>query len=426
MLRISVKDFGAIGDGQVLETAMLQRAINALAADGGELVFPAGTYLSGALRLIDNLTIRLEKGAVLQASPDIAEHFHDARCQTDWLCHYFLYGKGIKNFRLMGEGVVDGSGAAYWEKEYLCGLPLGGLPSELPIIHYNVLKPRAKRPVLLYLENCSKIVLENVVLRNAACYTVWCVGCQEVSIRAVTIRNPRHGPNTDALDIDCCQKVEIDGCDIESGDDCIALKSDYHRCGRLHPCEKIHVEKCRLSSATCAIRVGYEGDAPIRNATFERLEMVDCRHGIDILSIVPVCPLKIDRGTPVDNLKFSRITMRNVGQAFFVWAGCEAPRTGYCGHIREVEFSDMTIEAVASSFVGSEAPGAISGVRFKNVTMHVANLPEIPPTTDFTRMPSHWGDWWKSGGIRLYQVCGIKLEQCAISCDQSGFHAVEC
>ena len=416
-----------MGDGVTLETPALQRALDALeASGGGELVFPAGIYLSGALRLIDNLTIRLEEGAVLQASPRPADHFHDAAHERYWLHHYFLYGKGIRNFRLVGPGVLDGGGEAYWEREYLCGLPLGGLPPGLPVIHYNVLKPKAVRPVLLYLENCSGVTLEQLSLRNAACFTVWCVGCQKVSIRAVSIRNPRHGPNTDALDIDCCQEVEIDGCDIEAGDDCIALKSDYHRCGCLKPCEDIRVRNCRLSSATCAIRVGYEGDAPIRKAHFEQLELTDCRHGIDILSIVPVSALKIDCGTPVDDLKFSQITMRNVGQAFFVWAGCEAPRTGYCGHIREVEFSDMTIEAVASSFVGSEAPGAISGVRFKNVTMHVANLPEIPPTTDFTRMPSHWGDWWKSGGIRLYQVCGIKLEQCAISCDQSGFHAVEC
>ena len=190
MLRVSAKDFGATGDGVTLETAALRRALAALAASGGgELVFPAGAYLSGALPLIDNLTIRLEEGAVLQASPHPADHFHDA-AHGRWLCHYFLYGKGIRNFRLVGAGVLDGSGEAYWEKEYLCGLPLGGLPPDLPVIHYNVLKPKVERPVLLYLENCSGVTLEQVSLRNAACYTVWCVGCHEVSVRAVSIRNP--------------------------------------------------------------------------------------------------------------------------------------------------------------------------------------------------------------------------------------------
>lgn len=41
---VSVKDFGAVGDGVTDDTAAIQAAINARAVSGGTLLFPAGTY----------------------------------------------------------------------------------------------------------------------------------------------------------------------------------------------------------------------------------------------------------------------------------------------------------------------------------------------------------------------------------------------
>tara|TARA_R110000868_G_scaffold383325_1_gene650256 strand:+ start:29 stop:1543 length:1515 start_codon:yes stop_codon:yes gene_type:complete len=52
---VSVKDFGAVGDGTTNDTAALQDAINA--STGGVLYFPAGVYLCSTLSLVANLTI---------------------------------------------------------------------------------------------------------------------------------------------------------------------------------------------------------------------------------------------------------------------------------------------------------------------------------------------------------------------------------
>ena len=51
-VEISVRDHGALGDGQALDTAAINRAIQACAgAGGGRVVFTPGTYLSGTVRL---------------------------------------------------------------------------------------------------------------------------------------------------------------------------------------------------------------------------------------------------------------------------------------------------------------------------------------------------------------------------------------
>ena len=126
------------------------------------------------------------------------------------------------------------------------------------------------------------------------------------------------------------------------------------------------------------------------------------------------------------NLRFQNIVMRNVGQAFFIWAGNEAPRTDYAGYIRNLSFSGMTIESVATSYIGSGVPHAISGLRFDDVTMQVADLPEIPATRNpEAAMPDHWGGHWKCGGLRLHGIPVPFLRDVSITCGHAGFLPLE-
>src|SRR5882672_10538481 len=63
-LTLNVRDFGATGDGKTKDTAAIQQAIDrAHVLGGGEVVVPPGDYLSGAIALRSNTTLRLEKGA---------------------------------------------------------------------------------------------------------------------------------------------------------------------------------------------------------------------------------------------------------------------------------------------------------------------------------------------------------------------------
>jgi polygalacturonase len=74
-LRIfSPRDFGATGDGKTLDSAAINRAIDACNAAGGGVVYLApGTYLSGTVILRSNVTLYLEAGATLLGSKDIAD-----------------------------------------------------------------------------------------------------------------------------------------------------------------------------------------------------------------------------------------------------------------------------------------------------------------------------------------------------------------
>ncbi len=65
----NVLQLGVVGDGKTLNTQSLQSAIDALhAKGGGQLYFPAGRYLTGSLQLKSNVTLYLEKEAMLLGS----------------------------------------------------------------------------------------------------------------------------------------------------------------------------------------------------------------------------------------------------------------------------------------------------------------------------------------------------------------------
>src|SRR4051812_3318444 len=72
---VSVKDFAAVGDGRELDTAAIQKAIDAASEKGGGVVrLPAGTYLVGTILLKDNVTLHLDEGATLLGTTDLSQY----------------------------------------------------------------------------------------------------------------------------------------------------------------------------------------------------------------------------------------------------------------------------------------------------------------------------------------------------------------
>ena len=70
-----VRQHGARGDGATLDTAAINRAIEACSqAGGGEVTFPAGRYLSGTLRLRSHVTLSLSAGARIIGTTNLVEY----------------------------------------------------------------------------------------------------------------------------------------------------------------------------------------------------------------------------------------------------------------------------------------------------------------------------------------------------------------
>src|SRR4051812_35057850 len=72
---LDITKYGAIGDGKQLNSVAIQKAINDCSkSGGGKVIFPAGKFLSGTIALKDNVTIHLDKDAVLLGSTDVEDY----------------------------------------------------------------------------------------------------------------------------------------------------------------------------------------------------------------------------------------------------------------------------------------------------------------------------------------------------------------
>jgi polygalacturonase len=201
----SVADFGAKGNGKANDILAIQAAVDTCSkSGGGKVYFGPGNYLTGTISLKNNVCLYLEAGATITGSADIADYLSNnyGRGATNGA---LFWGQKLKNVSFEGKGSLDGNGSVFWESEF-CN-------------ETAALKPKLRRPhALLLIADSENIIIRDITLKNSPCYTVWMLGCDKVKISGITIDNPLNGPNTDAIDIDCCGNVCISDCHIFYGD----------------------------------------------------------------------------------------------------------------------------------------------------------------------------------------------------------------
>jgi len=117
-----VRAFGAKGDGQTLDTAAINKAIEAAAANGGGTVrFPAGMYLSFSIRLKSNIALYLDQGAtIVAADPKEVKGTYDVPEPNEWDMYQdfghshwqnsLIWGIGLENVSILGPGMINGKG----------------------------------------------------------------------------------------------------------------------------------------------------------------------------------------------------------------------------------------------------------------------------------------------------------------------------
>jgi hypothetical protein len=286
-------------DGKTLNTAAIQRAIDELSASGGgTLAFPAGTYLTGMVRLKDNITLQLDAGAVLLGSPELKDYpetkvpfptMNDA-----FYRHNLLYAEGVRNIAITGQGRIDGQGGADGFKRR---------STKAPERYMN-------RPSLIRFVNCTGVRLRDVRIENAGFWVTHFLACDDVVIDGVNVESRTANYNNDGFDIDCCSNVRIANCYVNSQDDAICLKSTGNRV-----CRNVTITNCVLSSNCSGIRFGCECFGGFEDIVISNVTIQDV--GASAIQ------LQVFDGGIMDRVTLSGITMRNVAQGIFVNVGHE-------------------------------------------------------------------------------------------------------
>jgi polygalacturonase len=260
-LTLNVRDFGATGGGKTKDTAALQEALDRCAVlGGGEVVVPAGDYLTGAIALRSRTLLRLEKDAAILGSPDFADYpVSQVRWEGKWIPGHvgLIYAIDASEIGIAGPGRIAGNPA------------VGGRPTpQSPLRH----------PALVEPIRCRGIRLEGFSTSHRLMWSIHPANCQDIAIRNLTIRST--GGNGDGIDIDSCRRVRIEGCDIATGDDCISIKSGRgSEAYALHQVsEDIVISNCTMADSIFAcIGIGSETSGGIRNVRIEHCKFTGAR-----------------------------------------------------------------------------------------------------------------------------------------------------
>jgi polygalacturonase len=253
----NVRVFGATGDGTTKDTEAFQQAINACAvANGGEVVVPAGNYLIGSIELKSYTTLRLEKGAHLMGSPDLGDYpVIKVRWEGHWIDGHrgLIYAREATHVGIDGPGKISGNPA------------LGG--RDLP-----------RRPVLIEMITCLAVRLEGFATEHQNMWSIHPTYCNDFTAKNLVLRST--GGNGDGIDVDSCTHVRIEGCDIATGDDCIAIKSgrgmEGYRLAR--PTEDVLISRCTLGDSNFAcIGIGSETSGGIRDVRIENCKFTHAK-----------------------------------------------------------------------------------------------------------------------------------------------------
>lgn len=250
---------GVLNDSTLVQTEAIQKAIDIAATmpEGAVIVFPRGTYLTGALKMRQGVSLYLEEGAVLKASTDINDYpIVETRIEGQ-TCKYFsalINAKGLKGFRLLGQGTIDGNGLPFWRAFWLRR-------------QWNpqCTNKDEQRPRLIYLDHCSDAEISGLTLQNSPFWTTHLYRCDHVrlfNLRILSPSEPVKAPSTDAIDIDACHDIHVKNCYMAVNDDAIALKGGKGPYADTAPengaNERIIIEDCEYGFCHSCLTCGSE------------------------------------------------------------------------------------------------------------------------------------------------------------------------
>ncbi len=267
---LSITRFGAVADGATNCTGAIQKALDAAGKAGGGVVsIPPGLYMTGTIFLRSGVTLDIQPGATLLASPDIADYPEMSWGHNkDRQPHHFIVASELHDVTIRGGGTIDGSGPAFWH------------PQEAP---HRWIRSRDRRPSpMLEISGCRDVRISDITLTNSPGWTCHLHDCDRVFIRGVKIDNHLYGPNTDGFDITGSHDVVISDCHVSTGDDAIVLKTTPDS----RDLKRVTVTNCILRTQCAALKLGAsESFKDMRQVTFSNCVVYESTRAVALYTL---------------------------------------------------------------------------------------------------------------------------------------------
>jgi polygalacturonase len=413
MSTYNILDFGALGDGHTNDAPAIQKAIDTCSTSGGGTVLlPAGrTYLSGTLTLKSNVEFHVERGAVLQGSPNLADYTvqfvvgalsaGEKRADEDG-ANMLITAEYAENIAFTGAGVIDGAGRFF-------------VADDLGYIY----RMKPGRPFTFFLLGCKNVTLRDLIIRDGALWTVRFSGCEDVLVHGIRMDNDLKLPNNDGIDLDRCRNVRISDCHLVCGDDCIVLKACEETAAYGGGCENVVVSNCTLISTSSALVVGCECRAPMRNITFDNCVIQSSHRGLAI---------RLSEASDVENVLFSNMIVET--RIFHEkWWGRGEPinviavpwdHARGIGRVRNIRFVNISARSENGIYIEGWTPDHMQDILLENVRLEIDKWSKWPGG-QFDRRPAPDGDLpvHPTTGVYIRNAANVTLRNVEISWGQN-------
>ena len=383
---LNVRGFGARGDGKTLDSPAINRAILAASQQGGGTVLiPAGTYLSGSIRLTNNIHLLLDAGAMILGAPqemnvyDPTEPWEGMAYQDGGHTYFhnsLIWGENLTNISITGPGMIHGGGLVRGDRllDQMCGFsewsPTNGARRTPPTNGPARLGNKA-----IALKLCRGVLLRDVTIAHGGHFAILATGCDGMTVDGVTLDTDRDG-----IDIDCCRNTTVSNCRINSpNDDGLCPKSSF-ALGRKVITENLTIMNCQVSGfeegtlldgtmkprrGTGRIKFGTEANGGFRNVTVANCTFRGCQ-GLALE--------EVDGGI-MENITINNITMMDVVACpIYITTGIRnrGPEVAAPGKLRNILISNVIatgIDARSGVQITGTAGQPIEGVRLENIRL---------------------------------------------------------
>ena len=350
----------------------IQKAIDKCSQKGGgRVIVPSGQrFLTAAIQLKSGVNLVIDEGAVLEFAfepelyPIVPTRWEGLDC---WNLSPLIYAYQAKDIAITGKGTIDGGGSneTWWpwcgSKKF--GMKEGGIAQNMgararllkyaedgvPMDERKFGKTDGLRPQMINLNQCDGILIEDVTLLRSPFWVIHPLLSTDITVRGVHINND--GPNGDGCDPEACDRVLIEKCYFNTGDDCIAIKSGRNNDGRDggqgkyagRPSKNIIIRDCKFNNGHGGVVIGSEISGGCQNVYAENCQM-------DSPSLDRVLRIKTNscRGGIIENINMRNITVGQCGEAVLKLNTDYEPREvccrGFYPTIRNVTMENVTCQ----------------------------------------------------------------------------------
>lgn len=358
-LEVLLSDCGAISGKLDIETGRHNaRVINDKVKElsengGGTIVIPKGIWASAPIRLLSDVSIRIESQGLLkfikskEDYPLIITNYEGQPCIRTVSP---ITAENAVNVAITGMGMVDGSGDEWrpvkkfkvtdkqWEqllkksdnvfetKETQIWMPtkssLLGNEKNIQSDKDEALEEARDyydfyRPVMVSLRHCTNVLLSGVTFMNSPAWNIHPFFCENVTIDNIKVRNPYYAQNGDGIDVESCTNVHIHHSVFETGDDAICIKAGKNAIARTidGPCSNIYIHDCVVNEGHGGFVIGSEMSRGVKDILVENCTFIGTDVGVRMKSA-------LGRGGVVENITIRNIDMVNIkGEAVILTMG---------------------------------------------------------------------------------------------------------